>query len=417
MVLADAVIGRAGVGFDGAAHAIAVGYLVLLAPIAAAAAISGVLSALLLAEGRIADLAMARVAGPLVAVGVTIGLWDWLGLASFALGALSGAFVTLLVMVVLALRSRIFPTPRLAGPIADLRAFARHALPLTISSTVLQLNVLIGRAIATTLAPGAVSALRYGDAIIQAPIGVTSNAWGQALYPALVGAGSSTEPDPGRVATVSIRYILAAFVPLSVGIAAMAPQIVSLVYARGAFGVDDVTVTSMVVAAFAPLFLTLMVQPVLVGAHNARRRGKLLLVNGMLHAFTGTCMALLLGLTLGTVGIASAASIASVVIMAFLSWRLAAHESSFAISSLSSDGVRALAASLPPAVPLAILSWWVLPGSGTLAAAGLVVGGGAVALAAYVVIARALGFRIPAELAGMLGGAVSRRLGRRGVPA
>jgi hypothetical protein len=68
-------------------------------------------------------------------------------------------------------------------------------------------------------------------------------------------------------------------------------------------------------------------------------------------------------------------------------------------------------------VPLAILSWWVLPGSGTLAAAGLVVGGGAVALAAYVVIARALGFGIPAELAGMLGGAVSRRLGRRGVPA
>jgi putative peptidoglycan lipid II flippase len=412
MLLADPVIARAGVGFDDATRGTAVGYLVILAPIAMAAALSGVLSALLLAEGRIVAMAAARVAGPLVALTLTIGLWEWLGLGSFAAGALAGAFATLLMMIGLALPAHILPFPRLTGPMAELRAFVRHALPLTVSSTVLQLNVLIGRAIATTLAPGAVSALRYGDAIIQAPIGVTSNAWGQALYPALVGAGSRAEPDPGRVATTSIRHIVAAFVPLSVGIAAMAPQIVTAVYARGAFTIEDVRVTSLVVAAFAPLFLTLMIQPVLVGAHNARRRGGLLLINGLLHAFIGTSMAVVLGMSLGPMGIAAAASIASLVVMTFLAWRLAVLEPSFAVSSLTADGVRAIAASLPPAIPMALIGWYVLPGSGTMAAALFFVGAGAASLVLYVVIARALGYETPATLGRLILRAFTRRIGR-----
>ncbi len=61
-------------------------------------------------------------------------------------------------------------------------------MPLTISASVLNFNLLTDRAVATLIAPGAVSALRYAEGVIRIPLAAIGPAWFAAIYPALVRA-------------------------------------------------------------------------------------------------------------------------------------------------------------------------------------------------------------------------------------
>ena len=94
---------------------------------------------------------------------------------------------------------------------------------------------------------------------------------------------------------LAIRYALTAFVPVAVLAAALAPSAVQVAYGRGAFDAADATVTSAVIAGFAPLLLALMVSPILTSAHNALRHGRVLLATGAINVVLN----LVLDLTLG----------------------------------------------------------------------------------------------------------------------
>ena len=127
----------------------------------------------------------------------------------------------------------------------------------------------------------------------------------------------------------AISAALAAFIPTAVLIAALAPLAVAFAYGRGAFGVDDIALTSTVVAAFAPLIVVLMVSPVLAGAHNARRRGFVLLATGAMNVVLNFVLDVALGAWLGVAGIALSSSVTSVLLTLFLAWRLELVEPAF----------------------------------------------------------------------------------------
>ncbi len=355
---ADAAVAVTGPGLDISGKVVAADYVRLTAPILVAMGVSSVLYATCQAEDMFGWIAWSIVTGPLVALITMILLWDDLGLTALAVGSLIGPFVSLVVLVVAVARRHVTPIAGLFGRGLGLRAFWHHALPLTVSAAILQLNTVVDRAVASLVAPGAISALRYGDSLVRAPISAISPAWGAGLYPALVRSTQAQgEDELGPATQRTLRFTIAAFVPIAILAAAVAPVAVAVVFGRGRFGPEDVSRVAEVLAAFAPLIALLMVQPVLVGALNARRQGTMLLVAGIVHVVLNTFFDVVLGFTLGVVGVALSSTFTVALVVLFQAISLRRSGTAIAIPPILRDTGMAALAALPGGLVVAGVCW------------------------------------------------------------
>ena len=385
---------------DQSAKAAAAGYLRVTAPIAVAMGVSSVLSAVCQAEDLFGWIAGSIIISPLVTLAIMLGMWGDLGLDALALGSLVGPFVSLVLLTAALARRRITPIPRLYRTGVGLRGFVRHALPLTVSASILQFNSVIDRAIASLVAPGAISALRYGDSLVRAPISAMSPAWGAGLYPALVRSAHDKDQDRlGSATYLTLQFTVAAFVPIAALAAAVAPLAVAVLYGRGSFGSDDIALVSRILVAFSPLIAILMIQPVLVGALNARRKGGILLAAGILHVVLNAVFDVLFGISIGVVGVAlsSTLTVAAVVLFQGAAMRRAGIAVP-AAPVFRAIGLAALAV-LPGALIIGAMCWTgtvptaLLPGLLALAVFAVV------GLSAYVLVARRIGYEEPKIIA------------------
>ena len=320
---------------------------------------------------------------------VTIALWSRLGLTGYALALTAGAAATTVALVVLASVSGSLPRPSFAVHAEDWRPLLRHALPLTGGYTVLPLNPLVQRLVASFLAPGAISALRYGDIIIRAPLYAAGPAWNAVAYPVLADSTQRGEQGLGSTAEAATRYAVAVFVPLTFGFAAFSPLIVDVVLARGAFGHGDAQVTSLVVAGFAPLLLVQALQPIFLGLHNARRHGALMGAAAVVGMAATAAFSALLGFSLGVGGLALGVSAAALLMLAILASR--ADEPGFSRRRVLATLLPVAAVSAVLAIPAGVAAWYLHGSLSWPADLALAFIGGLVAVVAYVVIARSLG--------------------------
>jgi putative peptidoglycan lipid II flippase len=390
-IFAPVAIAIGGPGLSLAARAMAIAYLQVLAPLAFVSALSGILYGLCQAEERFAAIAWSGLAASATTLATLLVLWPWLQLGALAVGSLVGPIVGLAVLLAATMRASIAPRPALWTSRDEMAAFARHTAPLTLSGAILQINVFGDRAIASLLAPGAVSALRYGDVLVRTPISAISPAWGAALYPALVRSALDIGAGLGSATERSIRLVLALFIPVATFTAAVAPVAVAVVYARGAFGALDVAQTAPVVAAFAPLIVVLMCAPSLSGALNARRRGDVLLAAGVLNVILNISLDVVLGIPLGAAGVALSSSITGIAVLVFFGWRLSRSERAFTFAPIWRTLRLATIATLPVAIPIAALVWSGLVPSGTLVGLVALLVFGVVGMLGYAIVALALG--------------------------
>jgi len=411
-VFASPLATISGPGFATAAHEIAVGYIQLLSPMVLLGTATGILLAVSQAEERFALIAWATITAPLITLVIMLGAWDQLRLDGLAAGTLVGAAASLGILIVGMGRYRILPRLGFRPSGLGGRSLVRHATPLTLSAVILQLNAIGDNAIASLLSPGAVSALRYADSLIRLPISAVQSAWGTAVYPALVRA--TREPGVqglARTTLVALRYVLAIFVPVAALTAACAPLAVSVAYGWGAFSQQDLALTAQIVAGFAPLVVVLMVVPVFTGAFNARRNGRILLLGGILNVTFNLALDVILGLSIGVVGIALASSAAQTVVVVIWAYRFRRSDAEFDVRHLAEVLGRALAASAPASLLIGGVIWAgdLRPGI----EGGLMVLGAAgfLGLATYVLIAARIGLREPRRIMEGALGRVRDKLG------
>jgi putative peptidoglycan lipid II flippase len=352
---APEIISLVGAGLDAARQADAVAFLRVLALWIAFGSVGAVLSGILQAGGHFRVIAGAWIIGPLASALVTVSLWSRIGLTAYALGMMLGAATTTAALVVLSAVGRHLPRLEVRIDQAEWRLLFRHALPLMGGAAVLQLNPLIQRLVASFLMPGAVSALRYGDLIVRMPLYAAGPAWQAVAYPTLAQTKRRADDELGPTAEAALRYAIAVFIPVAAGIAAFAPLIVDVAYAHGAFDPEDIQLTSLVVMALAPLLLVQAVQPVLLGAHNARHRGMLMGGTSALGVATTAILAIVLGFTVGVVGVALAASLAAVGASATLA--MAIGDPAFSRRRVLSKAARVAAISISIAIPAAAIAW------------------------------------------------------------
>jgi putative peptidoglycan lipid II flippase len=141
------------------------------------------------------------------------------------------------------------PRPRLTP---EVKKLLKLLLPGVLGAGIMHVNVMIDMMIASLLPTGAVTHLYYADRIAQLPLGVVGAAIATALLPMLTrqirqGETAAAEASQNR----ALEYGLMLTLPATAALIALAEPIMIVLFARGAFSLEDAQGTALVLQAFA----------------------------------------------------------------------------------------------------------------------------------------------------------------------
>ncbi|MFQ5622172.1 MAG: murein biosynthesis integral membrane protein MurJ [Paracoccaceae bacterium] len=152
----------------------------------------------------------------------------------------------------------------------ELKKLARIAAPAALGAGVVQVNLLIGRQIASFF-DGAIAWLNYADRLYQLPLGVAGIAIGIVLLPDLSRRLRAGDEVGGRHAfNRGAEFAMALSLPAAVALVVIPQPLVSVLFERGAFNAADSRATAAVVAIYGLGLPAFMLQKVLSPLYFAR---------------------------------------------------------------------------------------------------------------------------------------------------
>ncbi|PWK59330.1 murein biosynthesis integral membrane protein MurJ [Roseicyclus mahoneyensis] len=304
---------------------VAFGYILF---ISLAALLSGILNA----SGRFAAAAAAPILLNLILIGVLVlaesGLVagvtiavdtaapgdDLTGLHHGTLlvwGILLAGVAQMALVWVVASRIGFRLTPRLPRLTPEMKQLAIIMLPAMLAGGVVQINLLVGRQVASFF-DGAIVWLSLADRLYQLPLGVVGIAIGVVLLPDLSRRLRADDAKGGRGALSRAGEIcLALTVPAAVALCVIPTPLVSVLFERGAFGPDDTVNTALALAAYGLGLPAFVLQKVLQPLYFAREDTKSPFRFALVAMVVNAVVAIGLSFFIGFVGAALATSLAA----------------------------------------------------------------------------------------------------------
>ncbi len=200
------------------------------------------------------------------------------------------------------------------------RRLARLGLPGAVAGGAMQINLVIGTLIASFF-EGAVAWLSYADRLYQLPLGLVGVAIGVVLLPELsrrvrAGDGVGAREALNRAA----EFALALTLPAAAALVVIGPQIVGVLFERGAFTADDTAAVALAVALFALGLPAFVLQKVVQPAFFAREDMDRPLRYALIGMATNTALAVALAPLIGFAAIPLATTLAAWAQLGLL-WR------------------------------------------------------------------------------------------------
>lgn len=211
---------------------------------------------------------------------------------------------------------------------ARVTVLLKQAAPLFIGSATDMLLTLIDRTMASFLPEGSIASLGYAQKIYLLPLGVWAVQIAESSYPFIVQAFAGEDVARGyQLARAAVRRILFFIVPAAVGLLALAPDIVRVIYQRGAFTPSNTAVVARVLQGYSGVLLFSSVQYIETRLFYARRDTVTPMIVSVICLGMNVGMNYLLGFALhmGVFGLAlasSVAALASMVLMYFVYRRM-----------------------------------------------------------------------------------------------
>jgi putative peptidoglycan lipid II flippase len=191
---------------------------------------------------------------------------------ALAWGVLVAGFAQFLLLWPSLARHGLLPRLCLNFRHEGVRRVGRLMLPTLFSSSVAQINLIVGTIFASLLATGSQTWLWYSDRLVEFPLGLFGVALGTVILPHLSrrfaandAAGYSASLDWG------LRNVLLVAVPAGLGLLLLAEPIVTTVFARGAFTGHDTRMTALALMAMSLGIPAFMASKVLAPAFYARQ--------------------------------------------------------------------------------------------------------------------------------------------------
>ncbi|BBD08815.1 murein biosynthesis integral membrane protein MurJ [Desulfovibrio ferrophilus] len=124
-------------------------------------------------------------------------------------------------------------------------------LPTVFGAAVYQINIILGTVLASFLAVGSISYLYYADRLVQFPLGVFGVAVSTAALPSLSLLAAKGQMDDFRqTLSASLRLTLFISLPAAAGLIGLSEPIVSLLFGRGAFSAEAVSMTAWALVGY-----------------------------------------------------------------------------------------------------------------------------------------------------------------------
>lgn len=272
--------------------------------ISLAALLSGVLNAV----GRFAAAAAAPILLNMLFIAALVlgGAMNWhVGLT--LAWAVPVAGVAQLAMLWFAARRAGFRIPLVRPRLTpDMRRLARIAAPAMLAGGVVQVNLLVGRQVASFY-DGAIAWLSYADRLYQLPLGVVGIAIGAVLLPDLSRKLRARDTTGGQYSfNRAAEFSLAITVPCAVALAVISVPLVSVLFERGRFDSADTAATALAVAVYGlglPAFvLQKVMQPLFFAREDTRRPFYFAVVAMIVNALIAIGLAPFIGYIAAAIG-------------------------------------------------------------------------------------------------------------------
>lgn len=321
------------------------------------------------------------------------------GVIGMSWGALIGALVGNLVVPIIAMRSigaQFTPSFDVSHP--GVKKVFRLMLPVVLGLSLPGVYAMIMRAFGTYFDTGVVTSFDYSNKLMQAPLGVFGQSLAIAVFPALTQFFARGEMDRFRAQLgSSLKTVVYLTVPVSLLMAALAPQIVAAVFEHGKFTAADTETTAACLRMFSIGIFAWCLHPVLMRGFFALQRTVTPIVIGTVSTAIFLTLAFVLKatpLTYMALPLASSLAAMVLVVMLLLSVRKAAE--GLDLRSLFTTFLLCLAASVLAAA----------------VAYGLATGMAALSLGPRKLMA-ILQVLIPGSVAGLVYLGVTRKLGMK----
>ena len=229
-----------GSGFSGQTLALSRSILYWLLPIIFLTGMGRLFATVINAGEHFALVALAPAMTPVCTICALLVLVDKCGVYALVMGAVSGAGLELLVLIIMAKGKGVPVFPRWYGMTEELRTVIGQYSPMVAGAFLMSSTGLIDQSMAAMLAPGSVATLNYANKVVSMVLGIGSMALGTAVLPHFSSlVGKEDWINLRHTFTTYTRLIIFITVPVTALLCLFSEPIIQLLFQRGAFTVQD----------------------------------------------------------------------------------------------------------------------------------------------------------------------------------
>lgn len=186
----------------------------------------------------------------------------------------------------------------------------RLILPILISTSVLELNNIVSKAMASVIAPTGVAVINYATKIQGFVTGIVVTSIVTVTYPRMAKlVEDKSSEELSRVMRESLSLMAAFVLPATVGVLCFHKEIVQLLFLSGAFSAEDVRATGEVLLFYALGLFAIGIREIGVRIFYSRKDARVPLINAAYMAVVNVALSFILGKVVGLSGLAIGTSI------------------------------------------------------------------------------------------------------------
>ena len=194
----------------------------------------------------------------------------------------------------------------------------RSAFPIILGSSVAQMNVLVDRTLASQIVEGGISALNYGNNINLIALGIIVASISSVLFPRISKmAVENNIKEMKKYLSETITTINILVLPITVGYMIFAEPIVQLLFGRGEFSSQAVSLTSSALFFYSIGLVAKSQRDILSNVFYSLQDTKTPMLNASIALIINIVLNIVLSKYLGISGLALASSI-SLIFCSFL---------------------------------------------------------------------------------------------------
>ncbi|MDK2820478.1 MAG: putative peptidoglycan lipid flippase [Clostridia bacterium] len=267
--------------------------------------------------------ALAPAVSNLVIIGTVIFVGSTYGITGLAVGTVLSFVAFLIIQLPDLLRLDFRYNWSLMASHPAVRRIGRHLLPVCLSLAVVQIYLATNRFFASQLAPGSITALDFGNRLVNLPLGVFVGSVTTAIFPSLAEqAALGNRKEMAHLTDRGLGLVSLLIIPAAVGLIVLREPLVQLVFQRGAFAPRATYMTAVAVLFYSVGLLAQAMHPILTRAFYALQEVLVPVVAGMLSIVLNIIFSYILLPQLGHGGLALSNSLAATIYALILYFNL-----------------------------------------------------------------------------------------------